>query len=179
MLDRLSPRPGARQKKKRVGRGPGTGLQKTAGRGTKGQGKRSPGRETPLYHEGGQMPMTRRIPKRGFTNIHRVPHAVVNVGDLATFGEWTVAEVGTAGDDGARRLAAGVRVDVLDGRHSAGRVAMALRMIPRTFSRSAPSMARRGGRVVSLQRPVSCAASLMYWTSLTWVSRWRSGVYQR
>jgi large subunit ribosomal protein L15 len=85
MLDRLSPRPGARQKKKRVGRGPGTGLQKTSGRGTKGQGKRSPGRETPHYFEGGQMPMTRRIPKRGFTNIHRVPHAVVNVGDLSAF----------------------------------------------------------------------------------------------
>jgi large subunit ribosomal protein L15 len=87
MLDRLSPRAGARHKRKRVGRGPGTGHQKTAGRGTKGQGKRSPGRETPLYQEGGQMPMTRRIPKRGFTNIHRVPHAVVNVGDLAVFGE--------------------------------------------------------------------------------------------
>ena len=87
MLDRLSPRPGARQKRKRVGRGPGTGQQKTSGRGTKGQGKRSPGRETPLYHEGGQMPITRRTPKRGFTNIHRVPHAIVNVGDLAAFGE--------------------------------------------------------------------------------------------
>jgi large subunit ribosomal protein L15 len=87
MLDRLSPRPGARHKKKRVGRGPGTGHHKTAGRGTKGQGKRSPGRETPHYFEGGQMPMTRRIPKRGFTNIHRVLHAIVNVGDLAAFGE--------------------------------------------------------------------------------------------
>jgi large subunit ribosomal protein L15 len=87
MLDRLTPRPGARQKKKRVGRGPGTGLQKTSGRGTKGQGKRSPGRETPFQFEGGQMPLTRRIPKRGFTNIHRVPHAIVNVGDLAAFGE--------------------------------------------------------------------------------------------
>jgi large subunit ribosomal protein L15 len=85
MLDRLSPRPGARHKRKRVGRGPGTGLQKTSGRGTKGQGKRSPGRETPHYFEGGQMPITRRIPKRGFTNIHRVPHAVVNVGDLSAF----------------------------------------------------------------------------------------------
>jgi large subunit ribosomal protein L15 len=87
MLDRLQPRPGARQKKKRVGRGPGTGLQKTSGRGTKGQGKRSPGRETPHYFEGGQMPMTRRLPKRGFTNIHRVEHQIVNVCDLSRFGE--------------------------------------------------------------------------------------------
>jgi large subunit ribosomal protein L15 len=87
MLDRLKPRPGARQKKKRVGRGPGTGLQKTSGRGTKGQGHRSSGRETPLHFEGGQMPLTRRIPKRGFTNIHRVEHQIVNVGDLSRFGE--------------------------------------------------------------------------------------------
>jgi large subunit ribosomal protein L15 len=70
-----------------VGRGPGTGHQKTSGRGTKGQGKRSPGRETPFQFEGGQMPLTRRIPKRGFTNIHRIPHGVVNVGDLARFGD--------------------------------------------------------------------------------------------
>jgi large subunit ribosomal protein L15 len=87
MLDRLQPRPGARHAKKRKGRGPGTGNQKTAGRGTKGQGKRSPGRETPLYFEGGQMPFTRRTPKRGFTNIHREENDVVNVGDLARFGD--------------------------------------------------------------------------------------------
>ena len=87
MLDRLQPRPGARHKKKRVGSGPGTGHQKTSGRGTKGQGKRSPGRETPFQFEGGQMPLTRRIPKRGFTNIHRSEHQIVNVGDLLRFGE--------------------------------------------------------------------------------------------
>jgi large subunit ribosomal protein L15 len=87
MLDRLQPRPGARQKPKRVGRGPGSGLQKTSGRGTKGQGKRSPGRETPLYFEGGQMPMTRRLPKRGFTNIHREVYSIVNVRDLGRFAE--------------------------------------------------------------------------------------------
>jgi large subunit ribosomal protein L15 len=87
MLDRLQPRPGARHRPKRVGRGPGSGLQKTAGRGVKGQGKRSRGRETPAHFEGGQMPMTRRLPKRGFANIHRAPRASVNVGDLGVFGE--------------------------------------------------------------------------------------------
>ena len=87
MLDRLKPRPGARHRVKRVGRGPGSGIGKTAGRGVKGQGKRSRGRETPAHFEGGQMPMTRRLPKRGFVNIHRVPHAIVNVGDLGAFGE--------------------------------------------------------------------------------------------
>ena len=87
MLDRLSPRPGARQRRKRVGRGPGSGLHKTSGRGVKGQGKRSAGRETPMYFEGGQMPLVRRLPKRGFTNIHRKPVEVVNVGVLDVFGE--------------------------------------------------------------------------------------------
>ena len=94
-------------------------------------------------------------------------------------GAEVAAQVRAAGDEGPGGLTAGVGVDVLDGDHRAGRVAMAWRMMPRTLSRSAPVMARRGGRVVSLQRPVSWAASLMYWTSLTWVSRWRSGVYQR
>jgi large subunit ribosomal protein L15 len=87
MLDRLSPRPGARRPRKRVGRGPGSGLNKTAGRGEKGQGKRSPGREVPLFFEGGQMPITRRLPKRGFHNRSRVVYQVVNVGALAAFGD--------------------------------------------------------------------------------------------
>ncbi len=89
MLDRLSPRPGARRPHKRVGRGPGSGTGKTAGRGIKGQGKRSPGRETPLWFEGGQMPLARRLPKRGFHSRNRVEYEVVNVGALAVLGEGT------------------------------------------------------------------------------------------
>ena len=85
MLDRLAPRPGARQKRKRAARGPGSGLQKTAGRGGKGQGKNSRGNETPNYFEGGQMPLVRRLPKRGFTNVHRSAYEVINVRDLARF----------------------------------------------------------------------------------------------
>ncbi len=84
MLDGLSPRPGARHRRKRVGRGPGSGFNKTAGRGVKGQGTRS---KVPVYFEGGQMPISRRLPKRGFTNIHRKPYEVVNVRDLGIFGE--------------------------------------------------------------------------------------------
>jgi large subunit ribosomal protein L15 len=112
MLDRLAPHPGARHKKKRVGRGPGTGHQKTAGRGTKGQGKRSPGRETPFYFEGGQMPITRRTPKRGFTNIHRVPHAIVNVGDLGAFGAGATVDPAALVARG-RVKKAGLRVKLL------------------------------------------------------------------
>lgn len=87
MLDRLKPRPGSRHRPKRVGRGPGSGLHKTSGRGVKGQGKRSPGRETPVYFEGGQMPLVRRVPKRGFHNPFRKTFRVVNVGALSAFGE--------------------------------------------------------------------------------------------
>jgi large subunit ribosomal protein L15 len=87
MLDRLKPRRGARHSVKRVGRGPGSGCGKTAGRGEKGQGKRSPGRETPFHFEGGQMPLARRLPKRGFHNKFRTAYRTVNVGSLAVFGE--------------------------------------------------------------------------------------------
>ena len=63
MLERLSPRHGSHRPPKRVGRGPGSGTGKNAGRGTKGQGHRSAGRETPFHFEGGQMSLVRRLPK--------------------------------------------------------------------------------------------------------------------
>jgi large subunit ribosomal protein L15 len=86
MLDRLAPRPGARKKHRRP-RGPGCGFGKTAGRGTKGQGKRSAGAETARHFEGGQMPLVRRLPKRGFRPIGRVEAEIVNVGALAGVGD--------------------------------------------------------------------------------------------
>ena len=85
MLDRLAPSKGATSSPKRVGRGPGSGRGKTAGRGVKGQGKRSAGRETPFWFEGGQMPLVRRIPKRGFFNRDRVTYQIVNVAALSVF----------------------------------------------------------------------------------------------
>jgi len=77
----LHPAPGAKRSRKRVGRGPGSGNGKTAGRGHKGQKSRS-GYSRRYGFEGGQMPLVRRIPKRGFTNIFRVPFQVVNLRDL-------------------------------------------------------------------------------------------------
>jgi large subunit ribosomal protein L15 len=85
MLDRLAPPAGARSPAKRVGRGPGSGTGKTSGRGMKGQGKRSAGRATPFWFEGGQMPLVRRLPKRGFFNRDRVEFQIVNVGALSVF----------------------------------------------------------------------------------------------
>lgn len=80
-LDQLAPSPGAKKNKKRVGRGCGSGLGKTAGRGSKGQNSRSGG-GTPPWFEGGQMPLQRRVPKRGFNNIFKKQFSLVNVGDL-------------------------------------------------------------------------------------------------
>jgi len=81
MLDKLQPNKGSNKKKKRVGRGEASGLGKTSGRGHKGQKARSGGGVKPGF-EGGQMPIHRRLPKRGFSNIHRKDFEVVNVADL-------------------------------------------------------------------------------------------------
>ena len=83
-LSNLKPKKGARHAKKRVGRGPGSGHGKTAGRGEKGQKSRS-GFSRQMGFEGGQMPLHRRLPKRGFTNIFKREYAVVNVSDLERF----------------------------------------------------------------------------------------------
>lgn len=81
-LHDLSPAPGSRRNRKRIGRGPGSGLGKTAGRGHKGQRSRS-GFSRRRDFEGGQMPLTRRVPKRGFTNIFRTEYEIVNLAALA------------------------------------------------------------------------------------------------
>jgi len=79
----------ANSNKKRVGRGMGSGIGKTSGRGHKGQRSRSGSRMMRGF-EGGQMPLHRRLPKRGFTNIFRTEYSVVNVGDLAALGQKTI-----------------------------------------------------------------------------------------
>jgi large subunit ribosomal protein L15 len=84
-LHDLRPAKGATQRKKRVGRGPGSGLGKTAGKGHKGGKSRSGYSRNPTF-EGGQMPLVRRVPKRGFNNaLFRVEFTVVNVAQLGDF----------------------------------------------------------------------------------------------
>jgi len=85
-LSDLGPARGSRKKRKRVGRGPGSGHGKTACKGHKGQRSRS-GYSSRRYFEGGQMPLVRRIPKRGFNNIFRKEYAVVNLDRLGTFAD--------------------------------------------------------------------------------------------
>jgi large subunit ribosomal protein L15 len=83
-LHELRPPAGSRHRVKRVGRGPGSGHGKTSGKGEKGQLARSGSGRRP-YFEGGQLPLHRRIPKRGFTNIFRKEYAILNVKDLDRF----------------------------------------------------------------------------------------------
>src|SRR5438105_15127343 len=80
-LNDLRPAAGAIKKRKRIGRGPGSGHGKTAGKGHKGRGARSGG-NTPPGYEGGQMPLQRRLPKRGFHNPFRETYSIVNLAQL-------------------------------------------------------------------------------------------------
>ncbi|MFO8113100.1 MAG: 50S ribosomal protein L15 [Desulfosalsimonadaceae bacterium] len=90
-LHDLAPEKGSRSSRKRVGRGVGSGLGKTAGRGTKGQNSRSGGGVRPGY-EGGQMPLQRRLPKRGFTNIFKKEYSIVNLKDFNRFESGTIVD---------------------------------------------------------------------------------------
>ncbi len=83
-LHELKPSKNSTKKRKRVGRGAGSGLGKTSGRGENGQNSRSGGRVRPGF-EGGQMPLHRRLPKRGFTNIFSKKYAIINVDELNKF----------------------------------------------------------------------------------------------
>lgn len=85
-LENLSPTSGSRSTRKRVGRGPGSGSGKTSGRGHKGQKSRS-GASIPAWFEGGQMPLYRRVPKRGFKPINRTRFQTVNLRDIARLEE--------------------------------------------------------------------------------------------
>lgn len=135
-LHELSPAKGSNKKRKRVGRGPGSGLGKTAGRGSKGQKSRS-GYSRRLGFEGGQMPLIRRVPKRGFTNIFRTSYSVVNLSDLEGWeGEVTPETLLAAG-----LVRRGMPVKVLgDGECSA-----ALTVKAHKFSKSARSKIEEAG----------------------------------
>ena len=84
-LNTLRPAFGSRKKRKRVGRGESSGWGKTSGRGNKGQKARSGGKIPPWF-EGGQMPLTRRVPKRGFKNINRIIYQIINIEQLQKLG---------------------------------------------------------------------------------------------
>ena len=107
MLNQLKPNDGARHSKKRVGRGIGSGLGKTAGRGTKGQNARSGGGVRPGF-EGGQLPLFQRLPKIGFNSHSHKFYAIVNIENLNCFEDGAVVDVEAL-------IAAGLVKEVLDG----------------------------------------------------------------
>ncbi len=109
-LNNLKPKKGARHAKKRVGRGPGSGHGKTSSRGEKGQKSRS-GYSRMLGFEGGQMPLHRRLPKRGFTNIFKKNFTVVNLADLERFDRGaTVDEAALRGSGLVKGRSHGIKV---------------------------------------------------------------------
>ena len=90
-LDSLSPVKGSVSKRKRIGRGYGSGLGKTSGRGHKGAGQRS-GNKKRAWFEGGQMPLARRLPRRGFTNIFKEKYQIVNLGNISDIKDGSVID---------------------------------------------------------------------------------------
>ncbi|MBD3161799.1 MAG: 50S ribosomal protein L15, partial [Candidatus Eisenbacteria bacterium] len=108
-LNKLRPAKGATKKRKRLGAGTGTGRGGTCGRGHKGHKSRSGG-NTPAWFEGGQMPLQRRLPKRGFTNIFRKEHQVVNVGMLNRFDAESEIDPGLLRQEGVIRRSLPVKL---------------------------------------------------------------------
>ncbi len=143
-LHELSPAKGSKHSKKRVGRGPGSGLGKTAGRGEKGQKSRTGYSSRPGF-EGGQMPLVRRVPKRGFTNIFKTEYSVVNLSQLAELeGDITPESLKEQG-----LVRSGRPVKVLGD----GEVGKALRVTAHKFSKSARAkIEAAGGTCEELRR---------------------------
>ncbi|MBI2834289.1 MAG: 50S ribosomal protein L15 [Acidobacteria bacterium] len=146
-LSSLQPPKGAKHSKKRVGRGQGSGQGKTAGRGHKGAKSRS-GFKRKRGFEGGQMPLHRRVPKRGFHNPFRIEYAVVNLDTLAgTFTAGTIVTPDVLRDAGLVRGGAPVKV------LGRGDVGIALTVQAHKFSgKAAEKIAAAGGRVETLAR---------------------------
>ena len=147
-LHDLKPAPGATRTRRRVGRGPGSGAGKTAGKGHKGQKSRS-GYSRRFGCEGGQMPLVRRLPKRGFTNNFRIEFQVVNLRDLErVFGDGDVVSPESLVDKGLARKGAHP-VKIL----GAGALTKKLSVKAHKFSTSAQSSIEKVGgscEVVSL-----------------------------
>ena len=140
-LHELSPAKGSKHTRKRLGRGPGSGTGKTAGRGEKGQKSRSGHTHRPGF-EGGQMPLVRRVPKRGFTNIWRTEYTVVNLSQLEKLDATTGGDEVTPDLLVARGLARrGRPVKVL----GVGEVGRAYKVKAHRFSKSARAKIEAAG----------------------------------
>lgn len=142
-IEDLKPAAGSKKRRRRVGRGPGSGHGKTSGRGHKGQMARSNGKGPGF--EGGQMPLIRRVPKRGFINIFREPYAVVNVGTLGTLADVSTVTVDLLRERGLIRKSA-TRVKVL----GEGEIGRAVTVQVQAVSTSARAKIEAAGGTVDL-----------------------------
>jgi large subunit ribosomal protein L15 len=153
ILSRLSPPKGAVTAARRIGRGVGSGLGKTAGRGQKGQKARSKGNINKLHFQGGQTPMQRRIPKRGFRNPFPTETQALNVGELERFA------AGSNVDEKVLREArlvqgAATRIKILGD----GELTKGLTVTAHAFSKAAlAKIEKAGGKAVVLSAPAAAA----------------------
>ena len=138
-LHELRPPAGSRRRRKIVGRGPGSGHGQTSGRGEKGQKARSGGGSQPWF-EGGQLPLHRRVPKRGFINIFRKEYAILNVKDLERFETGTAVTPAALAEAGLVRTAS-APVKIL----GQGTLSKALTVSAHGFSKGAAAKIRAAG----------------------------------
>lgn len=140
-IDTISPAEGARTSAKRLGRGIGSGLGKTSGKGHKGQWARSGGGVRPGF-EGGQMPLARRIPKRGFHNAFGKVYVIVNLSELSALPAGTVVDYGYVMENGlAKAVKNNVGLKVL----GSGELGVALTVRAARFSASAKAAIEQAG----------------------------------
>ena len=153
-LDELRPAPGAKKRRKKIGRGPGSGHGKTSGKGHKGQRARAGGGKSGGF-EGGQMPLYRRIPKRGFTpHGGKTEYAVVNLKALGGFAANAVVDPEALVNAGLIKKGASARVKIL----GEGEVAHALTVRAHAVSGSARAkITAQGGSVEVLTGQVSAS----------------------
>jgi len=138
-LSQLKPPAGAVKKPKRVGRGECSGHGKTSGKGHKGQKARS-GAPIPPGFEGGQMPLYRRLPKRGFKNNNKVRYDVVNVSDLSQFAKNTLVDIGVLKSKGLVNQKATL-IKILSG----GELSVPLKIKAHKFSKDAEMKIKQAG----------------------------------
>lgn len=146
-LHELTPPAGSRHRRKIVGRGTGSGHGKTSGRGEKGQKARAGGSSRPWF-EGGQLPLHRRVPKRGFVNLFRTEYAVLNIRDLERFEAGAAVTPATLAEAGLIRASAAA-VKVLGD----GTLRKALTVSAHRFSKVAEEKIRAAGGTVEVIRP--------------------------
>jgi large subunit ribosomal protein L15 len=145
-LHELKAPAGSRRRRKIVGRGPGSGHGQTSGRGEKGQKARAGGSSQPWF-EGGQLPLHRRIPKRGFTNIFRKEYAILNVKDLERFAAGAAITPASLAEAGLVRVASAA-VKIL----GEGTLSKPLAVSAHRFSKSAEEKIRAAGGTVEVIR---------------------------